>query len=101
MNATPAQPSHDRPGRRWVSIAAGGALTCALVPLLALLSIVPWSSLITLGPYAAIILTIVALRATRHRPVPRGQGLMVDLALAVLCLWMLLFVVWGLALLYA
>jgi len=102
VNAIPAQSLPDRrAGRRWISIAAGGAVACALAPLLPLLSIVSWSSLITLGPYAAIVLAIVALRATRHRPVSRRQGLMVDLALAILCLWMLLFVVWGLALLYA
>lgn len=102
MDATPTQSLHTgRAGRSWVAIAAGGALACALAPLLPLLSIVPWSSLIMLGPYAAIVLAIVTLRATRDRPAPRGQGLMVDLALAILFLWMLLFVAWGLALRYA
>lgn len=81
----------------WVSITAGGALVCALAPLLPLLSIAPWSTAFVNAPLAALLLTAVTLLATRRRQA-RWPKLLARLALAVVAVWTLLFVAFGLAL---
>ncbi|MGH3073688.1 MAG: hypothetical protein ACRDQC_02100, partial [Gaiellales bacterium] len=66
MNTTPAQSLSGHSVRRtWVSIAAGGALACALAPLLPMLSIVPWSSAIANAPTVALVLAVAALIGAR------------------------------------
>ncbi len=100
MSATPTQSLPGTPVRgRWVSIAAGAALVCALTPLLPILSITPWSSLIVDAPYAALVLAGVTLWATRGSR-GRRQRQFAKLALAAICFWLLLGLFVGLELLY-
>jgi hypothetical protein len=99
MNATPAR-SHlsDADGNRWVSIAAIGALACALSPILPLLSIVPWPVVINGALPVAIVLTAVALWTTRVGPTRLRRTAVA--ALVTLVIWLLMYIGWGLALLY-
>ena len=100
MSATPAPSLARRPSSRgWARIAAG-ALACALAPLVPLLANVPRSSwLISVGPQTAVVLGLLTLWATR-RSRDRRPRLLAGVALAVVAVEVLLFVAWGLALLY-
>ncbi len=100
MSTTPTQSLSGAPVRgRWVSIAAGAALLCALTPLLPILSITPWSSPIIWALYAAIPLAGVTLWATR-RSGGRRQRLLAKLALSAICFWLLVGLFVGLELRY-
>jgi TctA family transporter len=97
-----AGPTQSLPGgdaRRWVSIAAAGALACALSPLLPLLSIAPWE-VVTVTPYVAVVLAAVTLVATRAGEDARPQRAMAIAALAALAVWVGLFVLMCVELLY-
>jgi hypothetical protein len=97
LGTTQALPGGD--ARRGISIAAAGALACALTPLLALLSLAPWE-VVTVTPYVAVILATVTLVATRGREGMRGERAMAIAALATLAMWVGLFVLMCAALLY-
>ncbi len=100
MSTTPTQSLSGAPVRgRWVSIAAGAALLCALTPLLPLLSITPWSSLIVDAPYAALVLAGATLWATRGSR-GRRERLLAKLALGAIGFWLLLGLYVGLELRY-
>lgn len=103
MNAIPT-PSISRRGgpgaRRWVPIAAGAALLGALAPLLPLLSITPESSAFFVAPQAAIFPAAAVLLATRRSPARLPRRL-AQVAIGVVCVWILLGITVGLALLYA
>jgi hypothetical protein len=100
VNTTPAQLLSGTSARRtWVPIAAGGALACALAPVPWLLSIIPGSSAIANAPAVALVLAVAALIGARGQEA-RRQRLMAGIALGIVAVWALLFVAWGLALLY-
>jgi hypothetical protein len=101
MNAAPTQPDLvDAVGRRWVAVAAVGGLVCALSPILPLVSLVSWRAVLDGTFPAGIVLTGVALWATRARPL-HPLRLVAVVALMALVTWALMFVEVLVALLYA
>jgi hypothetical protein len=101
MHATPTQPDLvEAVGRRWVALAALSGLACALSPILALLSILSWGAVLNGTFPAGIVLTGVALWATRGRPL-HPLRLVAFVALMALGTWVLMFVGVLLALVYA
>jgi hypothetical protein len=100
MNATPTQSDLvDAIGRRWVAVAAFGALACALSPILPLLAILSWAAVFEGTFPAGIVLTGVALWTTRGRPT-HPLRLVAVLALVGLVTWMVMFVEVLVALVY-
>lgn len=100
MNATPTGSDLvDTVGRRWVAIAAFGALACALSPILPLLSILSWVAIFNGTFPAGIALTGVALWTTRGRPT-HPLRLVAVAALLGLVTWALMFVALLVALVY-
>jgi hypothetical protein len=98
---TPSLPRRGGPvAGRWVSIAAGAALVAALAPMLPLLSITPGSSAFLVAPEAAIFPAAAVLLATRRSPARLPRRL-AQVAIGVVCGWILLFIAFCLALLYA
>jgi hypothetical protein len=100
MNATPTGSDLvETVGRRWIAVAAFGGLACALAPILPLLSILSWAAVFNGTFPAGIVLTGVALWATRGRPA-HPLRLVAVAALLVLVTWALMFVALLVALVY-
>ena len=100
MNATPTGPDLiDAVGRRWVAVAAFGALGCALSPILPLLSILSWTAVFNGTFPAGIVLTGVVLWTTRGRPA-HPLRLVAVAALLGLVTWALMFLALLVALVY-
>jgi hypothetical protein len=103
MNATPTPTGSDlleAVGRRWVAVAAFGALACALSPILPLLSLLSWAAVLDGTFPAGVVLTAVALWTTRGRPA-HPLRLVAVVALLTLVTWALMFVALLVALVYA
>jgi hypothetical protein len=86
-----------RPAGKLLQIAAAASLLCALAPILALTSIVPWSEPIVLAPYAAAVPAAGVLVHPRRR-LARRQRLVAPTTIAVVGMWVLLLVAFGLVL---
>ena len=97
MNATPTH-SLDGPSGapRWSELTCGAALACAVSPILGLAGLVP-TAIITLGPMAAVMLAVATFAATGGRDA-RSRRAMSGAALAVVVVWVLLFVLFAVAL---
>lgn len=79
-------------------VLAGGALVCALLPLIPLLSIVTsHSAAFLFGPNIAIVLAVATLVLTFRRP-PSNARFLAWASLAVISGWALLLVALGVAL---
>jgi hypothetical protein len=92
MNATPTSSDLiEAVGRRWVAVAAFGALACALSPILPLLSVLSWAAVLNGTLPAGIVLTGVALWTTRGHPIHPLRVVAV-LSLLALVTWLLMFV---------
>jgi hypothetical protein len=92
MNATPTGSDLvEAVGRRWVAVAAFGALACALSPILPLLSVLSWAAVFNGTFPAGIVLTGVALWTTRGRPT-HPLRLVAVAALLGLLTWAVMFV---------
>jgi hypothetical protein len=103
MNATPTPTRPDlvdAVGRRWVAIAAVGALACALSPILPLLSLLSWGAVFDGTFPAGIVLTGITVWTTRGRPA-HPLRLVAIAALLALVTWALMFVALLVALVYA
>ncbi|HEX5249485.1 MAG TPA: hypothetical protein VFW14_07460 [Gaiellales bacterium] len=90
----------DAIGRHAVSIAACGALVCALSPILGLFRAGLWPVVFNATMPVGIVLTAVALWTTRGRPMHRLRPVALA-ALMGLATWTLMFVGVFLALLFA
>ena len=90
----------DAISRHAVSIAAYGALVCALSPILGLFRAGLWPVVSNGAMPVGIVLTAVALWTTRGRPMHRLRPVALA-ALFGLCAWTLMFVGVFLALLFA
>jgi hypothetical protein len=101
MTTTSTHLVQPRPAGGRLRIAAAASLLCALTPIvpLAAPSLLPWSAPMVDGPYVAVVLAAGMLVATRRHPATRERRLAWT-ALAVVALWVLMLVGFGLALLY-
>ena len=86
-----------RPAPQWATYAAGLAVAFALAAMVPLLFAIPWSALFINGPYLSVILGVAVLAATR-RARPSNARFMAWMALAATAGWVLLLILFGLAL---
>ncbi|HSD01518.1 MAG TPA: hypothetical protein VLB81_04070 [Gaiellales bacterium] len=96
MNVAPTHRPSDAP--RSAELTAGAALACAVSPVPALLGIGP-TAVISLGPMAAIALSVTTFATTRGRDA-RSRRAVAGAALAVVIVWLLLFAVFAIELLH-
>jgi hypothetical protein len=101
MTTTSTQLVQPRPAGRRLRAAAAAALLCALTPIVPLAwpSLLPWSAPMVDGPYVAVVLAAGVLVGARRHPAGRERRLAFT-ALAVVALWVLMLVGFGLALRY-
>src|SRR5262249_34862166 len=97
MNARPATAAGSPASPSWATTAAGAALACALAPwATAFTWLLPVaadrvSAVLLAAPSVSLVLAIVVLRATGHRPAGHARGI-AWAAIGLAALWVLLLV---------